>query len=97
MEDTTLFKKSEMKNKIRKIIGVVRNLKHKSIISNKQDNDLVKMLKEAHDEWKNSENFFEYVTEPDLIDYAIFKMEAARIKYIYLLKQVRKKGIKVDI
>lgn len=97
MEDTTLFKKSEIKNKIRKIIGFLRNLKHKSIISNKQDNDLVKMLKEAHDEWKNSENFFEYVTEPDLIDYAIFKMEAARIKYIYLLKQVRKKGIKVDI
>lgn len=44
----------------------------------------------AHQQWKDRERFFQEVTDPDLIDYAIFQLEASRLKYIYLLKKIRK-------
>lgn len=48
-------------------------------------------LKKAKEEWEKAQIFFNNVTDDDeLIDYAIFNMEAARIKYFYLLKRMRK-------
>ena len=37
------------------------------------------------------ENFFNNVNDPDLVDYAIYDVEAARRKYQYLLKKARGK------
>lgn len=53
-------------------------------------------LKQAHEEWQRSEQYFQNVTEPDLIDYAIHKIEASKTKYIFLLKQAREKRIKAE-
>jgi len=39
--------------------------------------------------YQNAQNYFEHVTDPDLIDYAVYDMEAARKRYIYLLKMVQ--------
>ncbi|KAB3532232.1 DUF2508 family protein [Alkaliphilus serpentinus] len=57
----------------------------------------VDIIRIAHDEWKSAEVFFENVTEPDLIDHAIYKMEAAKSRYIYLLKKAKEEGIKVNL
>lgn len=40
-------------------------------------------------EWKDAAKFFESASDPDLIDVAIFDMEAAKRRYLYLLKQLR--------
>lgn len=40
-------------------------------------------------QWKNAKNYFENVSDPVLIDYAILDMEAAQKRYIYLLKQAK--------
>jgi len=61
-----------------------------------QEDNFLKMLNEAHSDWKDAELYFQNVTESDLIDYAIYKMEAARTKYVFLLKQAREKGIKSE-
>lgn len=45
----------------------------------------------AHKQWEDKVNFFEAVTDPDLIDFAIFEMEASKLKYIYLLKKYKNK------
>lgn len=50
-------------------------------------------IKHAHQEWIRAQKYFECVTDPDLVDHAIFVEEAARRKYIYLLKKAREMGI----
>ena len=46
-------------------------------------------IENAKKEWEDAKNIFENVSQPDLVDYAIFKVEAAEQKYIYLLKQYK--------
>lgn len=70
----------------------------KNLVSKKDENkEFIQNLKKAHWDWQKSQIFFQNVSDPDLVDYAIYKMEASRLKYIYLLKQARKKGIKAKI
>ena len=45
----------------------------------------------AREEWEAAQNFFNNVNDPDLGDYAIYDVEAARRKYQYLLKKARGK------
>lgn len=42
---------------------------------------------EALQAWKDAARFFETAGDGELIDYAIYDMEAARRKYIFLLRQ----------
>ena len=58
--------------------------------------DLVEDLEQAWREWKHARIYFNNVTDPDLIDYAIFNMGATEKKYIYLLKRARETGINVE-
>ncbi|MDD3920852.1 MAG: DUF2508 family protein [Eubacteriales bacterium] len=48
-------------------------------------------VEHALTQWKNAKVFFENVTDPTLVDYAVFEMEAAKKRYIYLLQAVRQK------
>ncbi len=56
----------------------------------------VDMVQKAHEEWKDAEKFFNHVSDPDLVDHAIYRLEAAKSRYTYLLKQAKKEGIKVN-
>ncbi len=51
--------------------------------------EMLENLRLAHKEWRDKESFFEAVTDPDLVDYAIYDMEASKLKYIYLLKKMK--------
>lgn len=46
-------------------------------------------LRKAKQDWENAKNIFENVTNPDLIDYAIYNVDAAEKRYMYLLKQIK--------
>lgn len=93
-----------IKNKEGKDIGLNRNinqfinrLKNNFASSEiNEDEKFLEQLNKAHEEWQHAELYFQSVTEPDLIDYAIYKMEASRTKYVYLLKQAREMGIKAE-
>ncbi|HOG00019.1 MAG TPA: DUF2508 family protein [Clostridia bacterium] len=37
--------------------------------------------------WKASMEYYQNVKDPDLIEFAIYDMEAARRKYVFLLKR----------
>lgn len=50
----------------------------------------------AQREWKYARLYFDSVTDPDLIDHAIYNLEATEKKYTYLLKQAREIGIRGD-
>ncbi len=46
-------------------------------------------IENAKREWEDAKNIFENVSQPDLVDYAIYKVEAAEKKYTYLLRQIK--------
>ncbi len=93
-----------IKNKVEKGTGFNKNINQfmSKLKSNfavneiNEDEIFLRQLSEAHEEWHNAELYFQSVTEPDLIDYAIHKMEASRTKYVYLLKRAREMGIKAE-
>lgn len=43
----------------------------------------------ALDEWHAAENYFNSIDDPDLIEYALYELEAARRKYEYLMRKLR--------
>ena len=46
-------------------------------------------VKRAYAIWQAAQNYFDNVADPDLIDFAIYDMEAAKKRYIYMLKKAR--------
>ncbi|MEN6327752.1 MAG: DUF2508 family protein [Syntrophomonas sp.] len=47
------------------------------------------MLKEAYREMMEAENLFSRVEDAEMIDYAVFNLNAAEKRYNYVLKQIR--------
>jgi len=62
-----------------------------------KDQELAECVKAAYEEWQGAENFFHSVTDPDLVDHAIYKLEATKSRYIYLLKQAKASGIRMNL
>ncbi|MDD2495228.1 MAG: DUF2508 family protein [Tissierellia bacterium] len=64
----------------------------KDIIHNGQSEetkDIYENLKRAKKEWDNAKNIFENVSNPDLVDYAIYNVDAAEKRYMYILNQIK--------
>jgi len=55
----------------------------------RDDLDYRAEIKKAYDDWRGAQNYFENVSDPDLIDFAIYDLEAAKRRYVYMLKKVR--------
>lgn len=81
----------ETKQFINLIPGFIRNKREN------KNKDFFEALAKARQEWYDAQNYFENVTEEELIDHAIYKMEAARSKYMYMIKHAKQCGIKADI
>ncbi len=54
-----------------------------------QSNAFSSQIKKAHADWQAAENYFQNVADPDLIDFAIYDIQAAKKKYIYMLKKAK--------
>lgn len=46
-------------------------------------------VQQAREQWQNSIKYFESVCEEDLVEYAIYEMEAAKRRYICMLTRLR--------
>lgn len=55
-----------------------------------EEEKIIRSAKEAHKEWLAKEEYFNNATDPDLVDFAIYDIEASKKKYLYLLKKVKK-------
>jgi len=67
--------------------------RHNGLTNDQEYFDILRAINQAHAEWVNAQNYFNSVSEPELVDYAIYNLEAARKKYMYMLKQARLRGI----
>ncbi|NMA92161.1 MAG: DUF2508 family protein [Firmicutes bacterium] len=47
------------------------------------------MVKEAWQEWQDAQQRFNQVSDPGAVDYAVYSLQAAERRYIYLLGKVR--------
>lgn len=56
--------------------------------------ELLEAVAQAHREWVAAKTFFNSVTDPDLVDYAIYRIEAAQKRYVYLLRQAKQEGLR---
>lgn len=73
----------------------------KKILAVLTDNDEIKSaplpelpiaVEQARREWLSAQNYYNSVCDTDLVDHAVYLMQAAEKKYIYLLKQARREG-----
>jgi hypothetical protein len=58
--------------------------------------DLSAEVEAAKADWVAARQYFDTVTDPDLIDFAVYNMEAAQRRYTYLLKRARAEGVRVQ-
>lgn len=51
------------------------------------------VVEEARRDWLNAQSYYNTVSDEDLIDHAVYLMQATEKKYMYLLKQARDAGV----
>jgi len=61
------------------------------------ETDFVDLVEQARREWLAAKAYFENVSEPELVDHAIYLVEAAEKKYMYLLHKARDNHITSQI
>jgi hypothetical protein len=55
--------------------------------------DLFETVESARQDWLMAQRYYDNVSDPDLVDHAVYQMQAAEKKYAYLLKEARRQGI----
>ncbi len=60
------------------------------------EEEFIEIIRRAREEWQSAETTFNSVSDPGLVDFAIYNVEATKAKYIYLLKQAKELGIRTD-
>ena len=63
--------------------------KPQSLLDSAIQPSLVELVGQAKEQWQQAMTYFENVSDPELVDYAINNLEAAEKRYNYLLKQLR--------
>lgn len=54
---------------------------------------LLEGIEVAKKEWNDAYNYFNEVTDPELIEYATYLIETTRRKYIYLVRKSKELGL----
>ncbi|HOM03469.1 MAG TPA: YaaL family protein [Acetivibrio sp.] len=62
----------------------------------KEVEELIKCIKDAKKEWISATANFEHATDSEIIDYYTYEIKAYQLRYEYLLKKAKEKGIKVN-
>jgi arginine repressor len=63
---------------------------------NEEQKEIIERLEESMIEWETAKSCFQQVNDPKLIDFAIYKEDEAKSKYVYFLSQAKSKGITLD-
>jgi Protein of unknown function (DUF2508) len=66
----------------------------KNINSIKENKDIIREVEEARKEIVRAEKYFQCSSDPQLINYSIYWLEAAKCRYMFLLTKAKEKGLK---
>ena len=64
---------------------------------NGEKENIIKEIKKAQTDVAVAEKFFQFVSDPELVDVAIYNLEAKKSRYRYLIKIAKEKGIKKSL
>ena len=59
------------------------------------DCEYYKLVEQARREWQIARQRFEEMSDPDLIDSAIYAIKSAERRYVYLLRKAREEGMQL--
>lgn len=74
----------------------------KNLVANLMANDpcppaqmpsLSDAVEQARREWLSAQRYYDTVSDKDLVDHAVYLLQAAEKKYMYLLKKARSEGV----
>ncbi|WP_042278417.1 DUF2508 family protein [[Clostridium] dakarense] len=71
--------------------------KRNRLEKDKEKQKIMKEIKRAQVEVKTAEHFFQFVSDPELVDVAIYDLEAKKSRYRYLIRMAKEKGIKKSL
>ena len=71
--------------------------KMKEINKENEKNKLIKEIRRAQLDVSTAERFFQIVSDPELIDVAIYELEAKKSRYRYLIRLAKEKGVKKSL
>lgn len=74
---------------VHKINGLLKNIGRSDHIIESKLPTVEEQIEDARQQWANAIAFFDSVTEPDLVDYAINNLQLAEKRYNLLLKMAR--------
>ena len=69
----------------------------KKIEKELEKENIIKEIKKAQVDVITAEKFFQLVSEPELVDVAIYNLEAKKSRYRYLIKIAKEKRIKKSL
>lgn len=69
----------------------------KDIKYSEEQRQIIKSIEEAKEELSRARQYFELVSNPNLVDYAIYMEQAAKSRYSYLLAEAKDKGVEIDV
>lgn len=61
-----------------------------------EQKDIILRLEEAKIEWETAKKYFQVADDPKLVDYAIYREDQSKARYMYFLLEARRKGITID-
>ncbi len=61
-----------------------------------EQKELVKAIEAAREELYRARQYFEMVSDPQLVDYAIYMEQAAKARFTYLLNQAKENGLRLN-
>lgn len=88
--------KSKKPKQLSDMIGYMMN-SLQGIREKDENLEFINTVSKARQEMLDAQSYFDSVTDPELVDHAIYKMEAAKSQYVYLLKLAKDKGLSVKI
>ncbi|MGL5315737.1 MAG: DUF2508 family protein [Peptostreptococcaceae bacterium] len=71
--------------------------KVKKIDKENEKNKLIKEIRRAQLDVSTAERFFQFVSDPELVDVAIYELEAKKSRYRYLIRLAKEKGVRKSL
>jgi hypothetical protein len=91
--------KDERENSLLKVLKffvIKENTNTKNEQSVDEKRELIESIKNARKEWENANLNFEFAAEAGIIDYYTYKIKACEVRYDYLVRKAKEKGIRAE-
>lgn len=74
----------------------VLDILFKKVKYTEEEKEIIYLLEEAKAEWECARAYFDFARDTEMIDYAIHREDAAKVKYVHYLKLAKENNIKIN-